>query len=124
MRRYTARVNVSEFRARVIPTYTSRRSSSIPFSSLTERLCGQIPSSIPVRNTWSNSSPFVLCSVISVTPGLSSNESASLTSAAASRKSVNDSPASWLSATARANSSRFSIRATSSGVLRSRSIGI
>src|SRR5713101_6755503 len=36
----------------------------MPLSSSMERLCGQIPSSMPVRNTWSNSSPFVLCNVI------------------------------------------------------------
>src|SRR5579871_3579029 len=47
---------------------------------------------------------------MSVTPGLPSKESASLTRAAASRKSVNDSPASMLSATARESSSRFSMR--------------
>src|SRR5208283_324612 len=95
-RRYTALVSVNVFLARVIPTYTSRRSSSMPFSSFTLRLCGQIPSSNPVKNTWSNSNPFVLCKVINVTPGLPSYESASLTSAAASRKSVKDSPASML----------------------------
>src|SRR6266478_3486478 len=124
MRRYTARVRVSDLRARVIPTYTSRRSSSMPFSSFSARLCGEMPSSIPVRNTWSNSRPLVLCKVINVTPGLPSKESASLTRAAASKKSVNDSPFSMPSATARTSSSRFSIRETSSGVLRSRNISM
>src|SRR6267378_3044449 len=88
------------------------------------RLCGQMPSSMPVRNTWSNSKPLVLCKVIRVTPGLPSNWSASLTSAAASRKSVKVSPASMPSATARASSSRFSSRATSSGALRSLNMAI
>ena len=32
-----------------------------------ERACGKIPSSIPIMNTARNSSPFALCSVISVT---------------------------------------------------------
>src|SRR5260370_1234631 len=116
MRRYTARVSVSDFRARVMPTYTSRRSSSMPFSSFKARLCGEMPSSMPVRKTWSNSRPLVLCSVITVTPGLPSNVSASLTRAAASKKTEKDSPFSIPSATARTSSSRFSMPATSSVV--------
>ena len=49
-----------------MPTYASRRSSSIEFSSI-ERECGKMPSSIPIRKTARNSRPFALWIVISVT---------------------------------------------------------
>ena len=64
--RAIACVSVSFSIARVMPTYASRRSSSISLSSI-ERECGKIPSSIPIRNTARNSSPFALWIVISVT---------------------------------------------------------
>ena len=53
--------------ARVMPTYASRRSSSISSGSVRARLCGKTPSSTPTMNTAGNSSPFAECSVISTT---------------------------------------------------------
>ena len=54
----------SRVRARVMPTYASRRSSSSSAESPSERMCGKTPSSSPVRNTTGNSSPLAVCSVI------------------------------------------------------------
>ena len=76
-------------------------------------------SSMPARNTASNSNPLAACSVISVTaPGRSSMLSRSVISATFSRKSVI--PPSGLSrsnsATAPRNSSMFSSRAAFSSL--------
>ena len=55
-------------RARVMATYARRRSSSSSSRSPgSTPLYGNISSSIPVRSTCSNSSPFAPCTVISVT---------------------------------------------------------
>ena len=54
--RAIACVSVSRSIARVIPTYASRRSSSIPFSSI-DRACGKIPSSIPIISTCRTRDP-------------------------------------------------------------------
>lgn len=59
-------VRSSSSRARVIPTYRSRRSSSTSAG----RPCvssGKIPALTPATNTAGNSSPFAPCSVISLT---------------------------------------------------------
>ena len=60
------------WRARVMATYISRRSSSRPSASVTEFSCGNRPSSRPVMKTASNSSPLAECTVISCTASLPS----------------------------------------------------
>ena len=55
------------WRARVMATYIRRRSSSMPPGSVNEFSCGKMPSSRPVMNTQSNSSPFDECTVMSCT---------------------------------------------------------
>ena len=56
------------------------------------RMCGNTPSSQPVRNTTGNSRPFAVCRVISVTMPASSSgiESASATSATRSRNAASE----------------------------------
>ena len=53
--------------ALVMPTYSKRRSSSMPPGSGIEDLCGSKPSSKPTTKTFSNSRPLALCIVIIVT---------------------------------------------------------
>ncbi|SHY21905.1 Uncharacterised protein [Mycobacteroides abscessus subsp. abscessus] len=58
-------------RARVIPTYSRRRSSSTgSISPARDRACdmGRVPSASPTRNTASHSRPLAACSDASVTP--------------------------------------------------------
>ena len=55
------------FRARVMATYMSLRSSCKPPCSARLISLGKRPSSMPLRNTLSNSSPLAACTVISCT---------------------------------------------------------
>ena len=65
--RMIARDRYNRSRARVMPTYASRRSSASSVGSPSARMCGKTPSSQPVQNTTGNSRPFAVCKVISVT---------------------------------------------------------
>jgi hypothetical protein len=120
------RVRYSRSRARVMPTYASRRSSSSSLVWPRARMCGKTPSSMPVRNTTGNSRPLAVWRVISViTPDPSSSSSGiwseSATSATRSRKAesppgASPSPASCSNSRATAASSwRFSMRVSSCG---------
>ena len=60
--------------ALVMPTYARRRSSSTLPSS-TAFLCGNSSSSMPIKNTWGNSSPLAECKVIICTLSVSSSSS-------------------------------------------------
>src|SRR5450759_3146867 len=72
-----------------MPTYISRRSSSICFSSLSRN--GRISSSAPMMNTWGNSSPLAACSVDSETASCSwSLPSSMLISAMVCTIAIND----------------------------------
>ena len=57
---------LSDFCARVMPTYIKRRSSSILSLSTLSR-CGKMPSSTPIKNTCPNSKPLAAWSVDSLT---------------------------------------------------------
>ena len=65
--RTAARVTYSRRFARVMPTYARRRSSDSSLVSSMARWCGNVPCSIPVRNTYGYSKPLAVCKVIIVT---------------------------------------------------------
>ena len=94
------------FLARVIATYIRRRSSSRPSTSDIEFSCGNRPSSRPVMNTQSNSSPLAECTVISCTAScpacawLSPASSAACVRNAASGETISPVSASGVTSTA------------------------
>ena len=91
MLRTSERVRYRRFRARVRPTYASRRSSASSLGSVAERWCGNSPCSMPVRNTTGNSRPLAVCRVIRVTtPSRLASATAAASSSAAARRGVRD----------------------------------
>ena len=80
-------------RARVMATYASLRSSSMPAASPTLFMWGNSVSSMPATNTQSNSRPFDECTVIMVTAWPSSaTVSRSVRRRTHSMKSASESP--------------------------------
>ena len=115
-------------------TYIRRRSSSRPSRSVIEFSCGNKPSSMPVMNTQSNSSPLAACTVISCTAScpacawLSPDSSAACVRNAASGLSVSPVSASGASSAIRSGSTSSSMARLLSipwlaGLCRSSSMG-
>ena len=119
--RTAARVTYRRRCARVMPTYARRRSSASSLVSSSERECGNVPCSNPVRNTTGYSRPLAVCRVISVTEPESSPSigswSESATSAVVSRNPANVASGVFCSYSAATDCSceRFSTREASWG---------
>ena len=119
--RTAARVTYKRRLARVMPTYARRRSSESSSASSIARECGNVPCSMPVRNTTGYSRPLAVCRVISVTlPESSPSEgswSESATSAVVSRNPASVASGVFCSNSAATdcNCDRFSTREASCG---------